>query len=398
MMPSGPVSLHPSLARTVVDGGGGNDQITITGAAATARGGEGMDQFVVHSGDNVIDGTETGPWVDTVDYGDNSRRVVVNLVTGTAINFQFGGGVGHDALIDIEIVHGSAGNDRLIGGNPLNDSLEAFRGGDGIDTIDGGSGHDVLEADNALAGFGVEVDLHLNRARDTFGNWDVVRHIEDVLGTEYDDVMIGNAADNTFYAAVADDQIDGRGGFDRVSYAGTFGPGFAGISLDLRAGTVTGLGTTSLADIEAATGTDLTDRLAGKGGKNALSGRAGDDWINGRDGDDSLSGDGGDDTLVGGQGADIFLFNIADGHDLVSDFSVGEDRLVILGYGFANAAEVLSHAVQDGRNTVFSLADGSELILRQVQLSTLSELRFSVLNCKGDAQDEVLTGARPGAP
>ncbi len=66
--------------------------------------------------------------------------MVVNFATGVAID-QSGG---TDSLIDIEEVDGTDYDDTLTGGNVLNDDMESFIGNGGKDTIDGGSGFDIV--------------------------------------------------------------------------------------------------------------------------------------------------------------------------------------------------------------------------------------------------------------
>jgi Ca2+-binding RTX toxin-like protein len=361
-----------------IDGGNGNDHMTLGGASATAIGGEGYDYFSVASGGNLIDGTEAGNWIDTVDYLNISRRVVVNLATGTAVTYDYGGAVGHDTLTDIEVVYGSYGNDRLIGGNPLNDAFEGFKGGDGADTINGGSGHDVLFADHSWPQVGVTVDLAGNFAIDIFGNRDVLFGIEEVYATDFADNLSGNDADNLFYIYAGDDIVKGRLGHDRVSFLGTDFDGFAGVVVDLQAGVSTGAGTKSLTGIESATGSALNDRLVGSATHNGLSGYAGNDRITGRQGDDWLTGGAGDDRLTGGAGADGFGFMAGDGRDVIVDFTPGQDHIGLHHPDFSTVAELLALARQVGQNTVFTFTDGSEWTLLDVQVSDLSAGDFDL--------------------
>jgi hypothetical protein len=72
----------------------------------------------------------------------------------------------------------------------------------------------------------------------------------------------------------------------------------------------------------------------------ALTGTAGRNTLAGGPGDDTLTGLGGRDVLVGGPGADRFVYtSVLDFGDLIPDFRVGEDLLVVdallarVGYG-----------------------------------------------------------------
>jgi Ca2+-binding RTX toxin-like protein len=85
-------------------------------------------------------------------------------------------------------------------------------------------------------------------------------------------------------------------------------------------------------------GEDGHDQLFGENGNDALFGGTGDDLLDGGRGDDRLDGGAGDDRLVGGQGndilvggmgADTFVFAKSSGFDRITDFTLGEDRLVL---------------------------------------------------------------------
>lgn len=359
-----------------IRGGDGNDRITISGSATVAVGGEGQDVFVIRSGNNTIDGSETGRWVDTVDYSNSETRVSVNLARGTALTFGPGHSVGHDTLLDIEFVQGSAGNDRLIGGNAANDDFEAFIGGQGGDTIRGGSGHDVLLADHGWPQVGVTVDLRAGFAIDIFGDRDQVHGIEEVYASDFADVLSGNRADNRFSVYGGDDRIDGRHGYDSISFFGMEFAGSAGVTVDLRTGVATGAGAKVLLGIESVGGTERNDLLLGKGNSNSFSSGPGDDRIAGRGGNDGLFGGAGDDRLTGGAGADYFGFAAGSGRDVITDFTPGVDLLALQGLGPVTAAEALDLARQNRQDVVFSFADGTELTLRHVLLVALTEGDF----------------------
>jgi Ca2+-binding RTX toxin-like protein len=78
------------------------------------------------------------------------------------------------------------------------------------------------------------------------------------------------------------------------------------------------------------------DKIRGGGGVDVLHGGADKDVLHGGAGDDILNGGKGDDILAGGQGNDKFVFSSgvpfasADlGIDRISDFTVGNDRIVL---------------------------------------------------------------------
>jgi Ca2+-binding RTX toxin-like protein len=71
----------------------------------------------------------------------------------------------------------------------------------------------------------------------------------------------------------------------------------------------------------------------GGGGHDFLTGGAGVDVLNGGTGNDTLEGGRGLDILTGGAGADRFVFSGGDGHDLITDFQQGIDKIAV-GDGF----------------------------------------------------------------
>ncbi|MEB3356066.1 MAG: NF038122 family metalloprotease, partial [Synechococcales bacterium] len=69
------------------------------------------------------------------------------------------------------------------------------------------------------------------------------------------------------------------------------------------------------------------DRLLGNAGSDTLRGNGGVDVLRGGDGDDVLMGGQGRDVLHGGAGADVFVLQEKQVHDVVRDFTVGEDQI-----------------------------------------------------------------------
>ncbi|NJN05558.1 MAG: hypothetical protein HC814_03015 [Rhodobacteraceae bacterium] len=74
--------------------------------------------------------------------------------------------------------------------------------------------------------------------------------------------------------------------------------------------------------------------------------------LNGSSGADLIRGAGGNDTMTGGGGKDTFIFGPADGHDWITDFTAGMDRLLFTGIDPESVRGVL---------TTFNAVDGVRL-------------------------------------
>ncbi|WP_089267960.1 hypothetical protein [Tardiphaga sp. OK246] len=124
---------------------------------------------------------------------------------------------------------------------------------------------------------------------------------------------------------------------------------------------------------DSLSGGDSDDYLVGGNGNNGLFGDAGNDSLNGgfqndyivggagddgmfgSDGNDQFLSGAGTDWMVGGRAADTFVFAKGDGVDTVADFNVLEDHINIAGTNIHSFAELMSHSVFNGQNTVIDL-------------------------------------------
>ncbi|WP_414160014.1 type I secretion C-terminal target domain-containing protein [Pseudomonas sp. BNK-44-b] len=133
--------------------------------------------------------------------------------------------------------------------------------------------------------------------------------------------------DDLLISGPGNDLLDGGPGNDTASYASAT----AGVTVDLGhagAQNTGGAGLDTLVSIENLIGSDYNDTLIGNDGDNVLSGGLGDDILIGGGGNDILIGGPGNDTLTGGSGNDTFVWQKGDtGHDRVTDFTPGSDRL-----------------------------------------------------------------------
>ncbi len=124
--------------------------------------------------------------------------------------------------------------------------------------------------------------------------------VESVIGSNGNDTLTGNAADNMLVGWDGDDTLDGRGGAD-VMY-GVDGIDTVSYAAHTAAVSVTLDGTAG----DGAAGENdnaVTENVVGGSGDDTLTGAAGPNSINGGPGADVLDGGTGNDALAGG--ADI---------------------------------------------------------------------------------------------
>lgn len=235
---------------------------------------------------------------------------------------------GDDAIVNTGTIEGRTllgrGNDRYDG-----------TGGTHTGTVEGGAGNDTL-----LGGADAET----------------------LLGGLDDDIIVAGGGDDLVEGGLGNDLLDGGIGFDIVSYLGSS----AAIDLDLAIGTVVSLGEKDyLRNFEAVVGSRGDDRLLGSSTDDTLLGGYGNDTIEGHGGNDVLFGNAGDDTLSGGAGGDAFIFSVGDGHDTITDFSIG-DALEI--YGVATAESI----VQLGADVLVTLSSNDSILLRGTTVGALT--------------------------
>ena len=312
-----------------ISGGDGNDFIEGGAGADTLDGGGGDDTFYYRSSDSNLDAVSGSSGTDTVvlagmfkmtDELDFIRTGANLTILGAAVAdssveyVEYGdmarfelASLGHEEPLYIpdNFVAGTTSNDPNLVGTS-DDDLFAFSAG--IDVIDGGAGHDVM--DYSAMSQGIIVDLSgasVQVDKDIFGQYDLLTSIEGFWGTDFGDAFTGNGEDNEYLGGAGDDVLLGGGGSDVLSSGG------GEDLIDGQAGNdwVHGGGNGVLS------GGDGSDHIYAQGGDFAY-GDAGEDFLHGSG--SVLDGGAGNDFLKGTSGT---IYKESAGTDVISDSGNG---------------------------------------------------------------------------
>lgn len=210
-------SLRGLAGADFLYGGAGNDFLDGGDGADFMAGGLGNDTYVVNNvGDYIQE--FAGEGIDSV------LSFLQNYRLGTNLEILRLGGTGNINGQGNELdnsIMGNSGNNSLDGGAG-NDNIfgmagdDILRGGDGNDYLNGGAGIDEATYTNATGK--ITVDLSNTGWQNTTSKGiDVLRDIENLAGSAYDDVLAGNAVANKINAGAGDDVIRGRAGDDDLT-------------------------------------------------------------------------------------------------------------------------------------------------------------------------------------
>ncbi|CAN0530980.1 unnamed protein product, partial [Laminaria digitata] len=332
---------------------GSNQADTLIGDAGVnlLDGGASNDTLAGLGGADVLTG---GAGTDTADYSASALGVTVSL-TG---NSGTGGDAEGDTFSSIENVTGSgqadsltgdAGANRLEGGGN-NDTLVGLAGGD---ELIGGTGTDT--ADYSASDAAVTIDLTTGDASGGHATADTLTSIENLTGSDFDDVLTGTAGANTLLGGDGADSLSGDDGVDDLQGGAgddTLEGGAGADTLDGGTGTNTADYSGSSAGVNVtiggvntggdAAGDTLTNiqNVRGSSSDDNLTGDAGANELFGLGSNDTLTGLGGADTLDGGAGIDTADYSAstavtidlqagtATGGDAAGDTLVSIERIV----------------------------------------------------------------------
>lgn len=176
------------------------------------------------------------------------------------------------------------------------------------DILTGGIGNDTASFVNAFNGgstTGVTVDLNVQGvAQNTVAaGMDTLTGIENLIGSQLNDMLIGNADANIIEGGLGNDTLIGGAGDDTASYASSAVGVTVSLALQGSAQDTIGAGTDTLSGFQNLLGSAFNDTLTGDAAENTILGGAGDDMLN-----PGMNSAGNLDLLDGGAGSDTASF------------------------------------------------------------------------------------------
>ncbi|XWK86427.1 MAG: hypothetical protein U7127_19695 [Phormidium sp.] len=376
---SGEDNIEGNGGNDILSGGNGNDNISGGDDSDRIYGDDGSDNITGDNGADYIQGNTGDDTIsggndsDTISGGENNDRISgddgTDILYGNDGDDSLEGNLGNDTLyggIGTDTLLGNEGDDKLYG-NQGQDILKGGEGADeiyggkgedsiwgeiGFDTIDGGAGSDTI--DYSTSPSGVVVNINENRdynneqnpgifdlepnfeidagtGLDGYGTVDKLRNLENIIGTAFNDILIGNSADNHIQAGAGNDLIisskgddiyEGQDGIDAIS----FRRDIDGVYVELKEGYAKDgfEGLDTISQIENVVGSENDDEIYADDNANTITGGRGDDIINGRGNNDLIFGEGDQDLIYGEAGEDTLFGN--DGNDIL-DGGLGNDTL-----------------------------------------------------------------------
>jgi len=311
------------------------------------------------------------------------------------------GGRGEDTLV------GGNGDDRLKGG-PGHNSLSGRRGND---VLDGGAGKSDA-AEFRLATRGVTASLLTGTASGEGA--DTLVGIEELWGSSFGDNLTGDASQdgNVLVGGAGDDIIDGLDAADRIAGGNgsdtldggsgedlldhqlRSGPG--PVTVDLGAGTVTGIGSDTIVDFESVNDTESGDTIRDDGASRTFILLAGgDDTVTAAGGNDLVEGGAGNDDLDGGTGEDFLSFlNSPAGinADLGAGTSTGNGTDSVTGFGNVFGSSYADTIDGDGGDNLIIGREGNDILSGRVGSDVLDGGDGSDFLDGGAGNDSCLNG------
>ncbi len=382
-----PVADFSPADISIVRGAGNMMTITIDGATikiavATFVAG----RYTLHYGDPDAQPVNLGYLA--LSKGSDSTN---DVVLGDGGNNDISGFDGDDIIYGLggnDTLTGGAGNDHLFGGDGDDkhngdDGNDVFYGSEGADRFYGGAGIDTLSYADSPEGvrFDSRYPYSINTGGDAAGDRISVIDIldptlENLIGSAYNDTLIGNSLANSLVGGAGDDILqgfelgdtfDGGEGSDTLSYEGSNAGVFVSLLLgnaeqNFIGGHAEGDSFAEGAEtsFENLIGSAYADTLIGSAGNNILTGGGGADTLSGAGNADTIVNGNmvlGMDTLKGGEGIDDYILSVAGSYTIQGDSDGGN----LLFRGISNPNDIV--ATQDANDpTIVRITAGDVFV------------------------------------
>lgn len=380
----------------IINGAGGNDIISTS---------SGNDTINVGTGNNTVDG---GDGVDLLTYDGRSEDISLDLDSTPNGFGQYTVTVGTtqvDLVKGIENITTGSGDDTILGdagANVINTGSgnDFLSGRGGIDTLIGGDGIDTVSY--SYASSFATVDLAAGTGVINAFDQDSLATIENIVGTNFDDVLSGDANVNVIEGGAGDDIINGRTGNDTLD-GGTgnntvsFADQISTVSLTLansgNATATTGGGDSiTVRNIQNIFGSGFSDYLVGNNVDNIIEGGNGNDVLDGAGGTgDIVTYVNQANAVAANLGTGSVVKNI--GTDTISNFEIFRGSThndTIFGGALINqidggdGVDMLSY-VNIGTSVNVNIATGTTT-------GALTQTFSNIENITGGTNNDILTG------
>ena len=253
----------------------------------------------------------TGLGGGSTGLGDTMSALIGVSGVGTPGPDTFSGGIGDDTYSGLDgrdFISGGDGDDLLSGGNGDDDlnggsGNDTLYGDDGFNWLSGGPGDDLLVGGAPLVGHGwttadyysvivgVRVDLSIVGPQAIGGGAgaDTLVNIKSVVGTPFNDTLIGDDDNNFISGREGDDLLNGGNGEDALEYGGA--PGGVSVNLNVTGpqNVGGGHGVDTILNFENIGASFHADTLIGTAGDNYFTTRGGGDYVDGGAGFDQVN-------------------------------------------------------------------------------------------------------------
>ena len=286
-----------------------------------------------------------------------AATTTTTCMVATAVTIS--GGDGNDWLYGgdgSDDLYGGAGDDHLYGGDDIASHGNLLNGGAGADTLHGAPNRpDIADYSNSPGA--VVVNLGTSKGGGSDAQGDIYYDIEHIIGSAFDDILIGSGGFNSIHGVVATIRSSdwattissmvakaptistAATAMTRIDYSDSA----SGVTVNLTTGTGTGgeaEGDTYYS-IEEVSGSKFGDTLIGDVQRQHARRRRGcRHAVRRRRSGYAVGGGGGQDTLTGGADADTFSFynSFFTGNPptFITDFSQADGDVIDLTPGFGS--------------------------------------------------------------